>query len=100
MFCRNCGKELNDNETEVCPYCGQPIENHTTQKLEQDRNEKANGMAIAGFVCSFFIPVFGWVFGGVGLWQAKKRNGKGKAFSIAAIVIASVRCVLAGGRFF
>lgn len=49
-----------------------------------------NGMAIAGFVCSFFVPILGWVFGGIGLSKAKKLNGKGKGFSIASIAIATV----------
>lgn len=51
-------------------------------------------MAIAGFVCSFFIPILGWIFGGIGLNKSKSMNGKGKGFSIAAIVIASVMFVI------
>lgn len=47
-------------------------------------------MAVAGFVCSFFVPILGWVFGGIGLSRASKRNGKGKGLSIAGIAIASV----------
>lgn len=49
-----------------------------------------NGMAVAGFVCSFFIPILGWIFGGIGLGRAKKRNGKGRGLSIAAITISCV----------
>ena len=51
---------------------------------------KNNGMAIAGFVCSFFIPLLGYIFGGIGLKRAKENNGKGLGFSIAAIAIATV----------
>ena len=51
---------------------------------------KKNGMAIAGFVCSFFIPLLGWIFGGIGLSRSQKLDGKGKGFSIAAIAIATV----------
>lgn len=47
-------------------------------------------MAVAGFVCSFFVPILGWVFGGIGLARANKRNGKGKGLSIASITVASV----------
>ena len=82
MYCRNCGKEL-DDETVICIGCGTLID--TTCKI----NRHKNGMAIAGFVCSFFIPLLGWIFGGVGLSRANKRDGRGKGFSIAALAIST-----------
>lgn len=52
---------------------------------------ESNGMAIAGFVCSFFSPLLGWIFGGIGLNKANKlQSGKGKGLAIAALVIATV----------
>lgn len=83
MYCRNCGKMI-DDEAVMCPHCGVMVKDVTPTP------EFKNGMAIAGFVCSFFIPLLGWVFGGIGLSKASKNNGKGKGFSIAAIVIACV----------
>ena len=47
-------------------------------------------MAIAGFVCSFFIPLLGWIFGGIGLSRSKKLDGKGKGFSISALIISTI----------
>ena len=91
MYCSNCGKELCD-EAYVCTNCGCLLKEEPI--LEENKKEKANGMAIAGFVCSFLFPVLGWVFGGIGLSNAAKMNGKGKGLSIAAIVIASVNFVL------
>ncbi len=88
MFCTNCGKELND-EAVICIDCGVPTDNFKQEEIPQK-----NGMAIAGFVCSFFVPVLGWVFGGIGLSRADKRGGKGKGFSIAAIAIASAGFVI------
>ncbi len=87
MFCRNCGSEI-CNEAVVCPKCGVAVK--PLQTIEPEKN----GMAVAGFVCSFFVPLLGWIFGGVGLSRANKRNGKGKRFSIAAIAIASVMFVV------
>ena len=52
--------------------------------------EKTNGMAISGFVCSFFIPLLGWIFGGIGLSKSKKLDGKGKGFSVAALIISTI----------
>ena len=88
MFCSNCGKELHD-EAVVCPNCGVMTGKETSMYTSQAKQE-TNGMAIAGFVCSFLVPILGWVFGGIGLARASKRNGKGKGFSIAALAISSV----------
>lgn len=83
MFCKNCGKEICD-EAVICIGCG-----CVTKDELLENKPKGNGMAIAGFVCSFFYPILGWIFGGIGLAKAKKRNGKGKGFSIAALSIAT-----------
>ena len=87
MFCKNCGNEVSDKAV-VCPKCGCSTSNFTAKNTPVV--EDKNGIAIAGFVCSFFIPLLGWIFGGIGLARANKRNGKFKGFSIAAIVIATV----------
>lgn len=88
MFCSNCGKELHD-EAVVCPNCGVMTGREASMYSPEPKKE-TNGMAIAGFVCSFLVPILGWVFGGIGLSRANKRGGNGKGFSIAAIAIASV----------
>lgn len=69
------------------PYQPQPPQYQPPQPKAEPQ---ANDLAIAGFICSFFVPILGWVFGGIGLARANRRNGKGKAFSIAAIAIATV----------
>ena len=95
MFCRYCGKELPDNAV-VCTGCG-CLANEDLIAPQTEAQLQKNGMAVAGFVCSFLMPVLGWVFGGIGLSRSKRRNGKGKSLSVAAIVIASVNFVLALG---
>lgn len=92
MFCKKCGAEL-DDEAVVCPKCGVATDNYqkpTGNAQSVQYVPQGNGMAIAGFVCSFFFPILGWIFGGIGLARAKQRNGKGKGFAIAALTIASV----------
>ena len=90
MFCSKCGSSLDDSAV-VCPNCGIPTANW---EREQIVNTNKNGMAVAGFVCSFFVPLLGWIFGGIGLSRANKRNGKGKGFSIAALAIASASFII------
>lgn len=85
-YCTKCGAELLD-EAVICPNCGCSA---TPPQPQKD----TNGMAVAGFVCSFFFPILGWIFGGIGLSRSLKRNGKGKGLSIAAIVIATVLFIL------
>jgi len=80
-FCSKCGSELSD-EAIACPKCGSPTEAYV--------NSRSNGMAIAGFIFSFLIPLFGWIFGGIGLKRSKELNGKGRGLSIAAIVISTL----------
>ena len=67
MYCTKCGAEIND-EAIICPKCGCYAQAQTKNEEKEDKN----GMAIAGFVCSFFVPILGWVFGGIGL----KKSGK------------------------
>jgi len=55
---------------------------------QQSATGTANGFAIAGFVCSFFVPILGIIFGAIGMAKAKKMNGKGFGFSIAALAIS------------
>ena len=97
MYCLNCGKKVDENEI-ICPYCGFDIldSKDTNESMcynllhNQEPKTNTNGMAIAGFICSFFLPVLGLIFGGVGLSRSSKREGKGCGLSIAAIIISIV----------
>ncbi len=91
MFCRCCGKEIVD-EAVVCPQCGVWVKKESV--LVEEQKKETNGIAVAGFVCSFFIPLLGWIFGGIGLSRANKRKGKGKGFSIASLAIASANFLI------
>ncbi len=87
MICKKCGKLVDDNAT-FCPECGSITRPNATSYYQ------SNGMAVAGFVCSFLSPLLGWIFGGIGLSRSKYRNGTGKGFSIAAIIIATIMFIL------
>ena len=51
----------------------------------------SNGMAIAGFVLSFFIPLLGLIFSIIGLNRANQRiDQSGRGLSIAGIILSSL----------
>ena len=101
MFCRNCGKNIIDGGN-VCPNCGTYAQRGTpapkaapkatlkaTPKAAPKKEKQSNGMAVAGFLCSFLSPLLGWIFGGIGLKRAEERDGAGKVLSTAALIIAT-----------
>ena len=92
MFCKNCGKEIDDKAT-VCVHCGVPTANAQPQQVVVT-SAPSNGFAIAGLVCSFFsfLAVVGLILSIVGLRKSKtpEFNGKGKGLAIAGIVISCI----------
>lgn len=95
MFCKNCGKEINDNAV-ICPYCGVATGKNmpAASGSERSTGSSTNGFAIAGFVLSFFIPLLGLIFSIVGLRKADEC-GSGRGLAIAGIVISILDMVLA-----
>ena len=91
MFCKNCGKEIDDNAT-VCIHCGVPTANAQQQPVVT--GNKTNGLAIAGLVLSilFWTSLIGLILSIVGLQKSKTEeyNGSGRGVAIAGIVIGAV----------
>lgn len=106
MFCKNCGKEIDDNAV-ICPDCGVPTDKFKTEAAPADGQaavQKTNVFAIIGFVLSlvafafiFIQVVVFWILAIAALtlsilglvWSAKKGwNLKGLA--IAGVVISAV----------
>lgn len=57
--------------------------------------KKTNGMAITGFVLSFFCGVLGIVFSAIGLSQTgKDPNQGGRGLAIAGLIISIVSLVI------
>lgn len=97
MYCKNCGKEI-DDKAEVCVYCGV-----STQKKEV-QEKKVNGFGIAGFVVSLLslwlgmyfciASVVGLALSVVGMIMAKKCKVNGLA--IAGLVLGIISLVIWG----
>ena len=88
MFCKNCGKEVNDNAV-ICPNCGVPTDNYNRSASAP---EQKNTLALVGFILSFFVSIAGLIVSIIAYKNAKKPefNGDGKNFALAGIIISAV----------
>ena len=96
MFCKICGKEINDNAV-ICPGCG--CATNTVEEKNVSGKKKPNILCILGFVLSlvsFFLALYGTVaiagliLSIIGIVQAKKKEQSLKGLGIAGIVISAV----------
>ena len=85
MFCKNCGKEIDDRAV-VCPNCG--VQVGTVAPAEN----KTNVLAIVGFIFAFIMPIVGLICSIIGRNKAPECGGNGLA--TAGIVISVVWMVL------
>ncbi len=73
---------------------GQPGWSGSCGSVPPEANQKYNGLAIAGFICSFLVSLPGLILSIVGLNQIKKQGGKGKGLAIAGIIISAAGMVI------
>ena len=88
MFCKNCGKEIDDRAV-VCPNCG--VQVGTVAPAEN----KTNVLAIVGFIFAFIMPIVGLICSIIGRNKAPECGGNGRGLATAGIVISVVWMVLA-----
>lgn len=89
MFCKNCGKEI-DDKAAICIYCGV-----STSYNEKPQQETTNVLAIVGFILSFFISIAGLICSIIGYKRAPELGGKGKGLALAGIIISAVSMAIA-----
>ena len=58
MFCKKCGKELNDND-KYCPYCGEPVDDELDQYRVYGQPEQNNSLPVNKDSGSFWWGVLG-----------------------------------------
>lgn len=90
MFCKNCGKEIDDKAV-ICPNCGVPTDNAATNTTGKNPADAPN----SGFaVLSFFFPLIGLILYLV--WKDEfplKAKSCGKGALIGVIVEVAVYLV-------
>jgi len=95
MFCKNCGKEIDDSAV-VCPNCGVATENMAKNSTPAAPAQK-NTMALVGFILALLgFNLIALILSIIGLTNTKKPeyNGDGKGFAIAGIIISCAYIIL------
>lgn len=88
MFCKNCGREVDDNAV-VCPHCGVQL-----ARVSNSASQETCTLAIIGFVLSFFIGLAGLICSIVAYRKCRDENLNGKGFAIAGIAISVTSMVV------
>ena len=91
IFCRECGKKIS-NKAFICPDCGCAINANTvnTNNTEDDKH----GIAIAGIICSFLVPILGLIFGIIALNANKGKSNSSKTMGLVAVIVSIVSWVI------
>lgn len=76
------------------PYGQQPYGQPYAQQPAAYPQDRWNGMALAGFVCSFIFSIVGLVLSIIGYNQTKKTGEKGKELALAGIIISGLSIVM------
>jgi hypothetical protein len=103
-FCAGCGNNLPAPGymagTAPPPYPGQPYGQQPPYgyppPMYHNTQTKTSGLAIAGFVLSFFCGILGLIFSIIGYNECKSSNGmiEGQGLALAGIIISIVSMVL------
>ncbi|MDE7082810.1 MAG: DUF4190 domain-containing protein [Clostridia bacterium] len=100
MFCKHCGKEVNENAI-ICPECGVPTDNYAAVATpSKTTDNKFNGFALAGMICAIVgiiggnwiwcIPsIVGLIFSIIGFVKVKEFKS-GYGFALAGIIVGAL----------
>ena len=87
-YCKACGKSI-PKSSFYCPICKKISDTPPCPTAPE-----TNGMALAGFILSFFSPILGLIFGIIGLNKANQGADR-RGLAVAAIIISIVSFVVA-----
>ena len=76
MYCKFCGKELDEN-SKFCNYCGKQLESNSITNTVQNRNENSekSGLSKALIFLLVMFGMFGLIFVGIKINMNKDSNG-------------------------
>lgn len=96
MYCKNCGKEIDDNAY-VCPNCGVKVKDELAERREQQAAsnlEADSGSKVGWGFLSFFIPIVGLIL--FLMWKTERPKTAsvcGKC-ALAAVIVDVVVAIL------
>ena len=104
MFCKNCGKEIND-DAKFCPECGARLLEYANieSKSNPESERHFNAMCLAGIIVSgisvFFnfyglLGIAGLILSYMGYKAVKRSAEKGKELAIVGMVIGTVTTII------
>lgn len=85
MYCPNCGKDV-DDRLDLCGYCGHYLGDFKSEGYSSD----GNGIAIVGFIFSFFFPIIGLICSYIGAKNAEENGAPYGGLAVAGIAISCV----------
>ena len=85
MYCKKCGKEINDNAV-ICPSCGYATDKYEQKNFKNESDSSSAGWAVLGFL----FPLIGLILYLV--WKEElplraKSIGKGALISVKINVV-------------
>jgi len=92
IFCPECGKKLS-NKAFICPECGCAINGKSITNSNNTDDDK-HGMAVAGIICSFFVPLLGLIFGIIVLNANKGKSNSSKTMGLISVIVSIVCWVI------
>lgn len=87
MFCKNCGKEIDDNAY-VCVHCGVKVKEDNSAAVNADAD---NGSKVGWGFLSWFVPLAGLILFCV--WR-KERPKTAKVCGLCALIAFIVEIVV------
>ena len=96
MYCRNCGKELNDMAV-ICPGCGCPTQSNVMPNMQtgQKKTQVSVILGIIGIVSSWFLAIVGHVTSIIGIvYGVKEYKETGKNLGLILSIIGEVCSVI------
>lgn len=84
MFCKNCGREVDDNAI-ICPACG---------VLVGEIKKEKNVLALIGFILSFFVPLAGLICSIIARKKCREEHMDGESLALAGIIISAIELAI------
>ena len=89
MFCKNCGKEIND-EAVICVGCGCSVKNESTPTTTQDYQYPIESTTIANcaLIFAFLVPIVGVILSIIGL--TKYRTPEFRSRCVTSLIVSTI----------